>query len=128
VAREEEIEQSAQKTLTGRSDLKEHRRVDGPGIEDEASDLYSVHIRNGKSSVPVLRHEGSVAEAEDGSVGIENVDGGLELVDARGEDEIFAESERKVNLSHGIGGLGDEEVCDGFGDASAEGAGPADVS
>jgi hypothetical protein len=80
--REEEVEQSAQKTSTGGSDLKEHGRVDRAGIEDEASDLYSVDVGYGKSSVSVLRDEGSITEPEDGGVGIEDVDGGLELVDA----------------------------------------------
>ena len=60
------------------------------GVDEEAGEDDAVGVGGGEGGVAVGGMQGGEAEAEDYGVGVGDADGLVEIVDAGGEEEMFA--------------------------------------
>src|ERR1700730_5706253 len=74
----------------------------GPaGVEGPPADADAVDVGGGQDRVAAVGHQGGDAQAEHDGVGVGDVDGAVDLVDAGGEQQVLPARERGVDLRDG---------------------------
>ena len=94
------------------ADLKQNRRVDRAGLEDDARDHDPLRAGGRHHCIPVRRDERREAETEHHRVRPCDVDAAVKMVDARRQKEIAAGVKRRVDRRRRVGRLRDVELAD----------------
>ena len=91
-------------------------------VDEEAGEDDAVGVGGGDGGVAVGGMQGCEAEAEDYGVGMGDADGFGEVVDAGGEEEVFAAGEGRVDGGGGVVvGVRDVDVREGDGAVGCSG-------
>ena len=83
---------------------------DRAGVEHEAGDLHAVHVGDPHGGDAVVGLDGGQAEAEDDGVGPVDLDRLGDVVHARGEEQVPALGEGRVDGGRAGAGLDDVEL------------------
>ena len=83
--------------VTGQADIKEHRRVDRPGVDDHPGELHPTVAGRDDGSVAPLWDEGGEALCQHHGVRAGHHDRLIQVIDARGQNEVLAEGKRQAD-------------------------------
>src|SRR6185437_11407583 len=81
-------------TGSGRPDRDQDRRFDRAGVDDQTGHLDPGVPHHDHGGVAMLRNQGGHAQAQHDGVGVGDHDGLVQVIDARGQDEILALGQR----------------------------------
>ena len=106
------------------SDLKQNRRGRRSGVKQDTGDEHALRARDRHRRIAVGGHQGRKSEPEHYRVRPRHLDGLVELIDARREDQVLAAVNRSVDRGGGVSRPGDEELVDGKRRGGSRSAGP----
>ena len=104
---------AALKTDLGRTNLNQHGRTRLSGVNKKARDDDAVLVIGDKGGVAIDGAQRGEAKSHNHRAGTGDTDGLSKLVNAGGEEQVFAGCQLCIDGGGGVAGVGDVEAIDG---------------